>query len=143
MFQARHDGFKRGKNMNMRILLSALLCIVLVAAPAVVPAEQQPEVLVEKMAVKFTRGLTNVVTSVAELHKQSILTVRDMGGPGYVIGPLKGIGMMVYRTFIGATETAFFMVPQPGYYDPMIDPPYVWEGWEPKRETMGLTEEQK
>jgi hypothetical protein len=27
------------------------------------------------------------------------------------------------------------MVPQPGYYDPMIDPAYVWEGWEPKRDT--------
>ncbi|BCS52141.1 exosortase system-associated protein, TIGR04073 family [Geobacter sp. SVR] len=125
------------------LLLSALMFVAVTTAPVVALAEQQPEMIVEKMTIKFTRGLTNIVTSVAELPKQSMLTVRDMGGPGYVIGPLKGIGMMLYRSFIGVTETAFFLVPQPGYYDPMIDPPYVWEGWDPKRETTYSMGEQK
>jgi hypothetical protein len=56
-----------------------------------------------------------------------------MGGPGYVVGPLKGLGMTLYRAFIGATETVFFLVPQPGYYDPMINPEFVWQGWEEYR----------
>lgn len=121
--------------MKMRQLFSALLFVILLAAPLAVSAEQQPEMIVEKMAVKLTRGVTNAVTSIAELPKQSILTVREMGTPGYVVGPLKGIGMTLYRGIIGMTEAVFFLVPQPGYYDPMIDPPYVWQGWEPKRDT--------
>lgn len=129
--------------MKNRQLLSALLFVLLLTAPLVAFAEQQPEMIAEKMAVKFTRGVTNTFTSIAELPKQSILTVRDMGTPGYVIGPLKGIGMTLYRGFIGMTEAIFFLVPQPGYYDPMIDPPYVWQGWEPKRDTAPALEEEK
>ena len=87
----------------------------------------------EKMSFKFARGLANVTTSIVELPKQSYLTVRDRGSVGYVIGPLKGIGMTVYRAVIGAVETVFFMVPQPGYYDPMVNPDFVWNGWEPSQ----------
>lgn len=130
--------------MKTSPLLSVPLLTVMLALPIAAHADQQPEMIVEKMAVKFTRGITNTVTSVVELPKQSVLTVREMGGLGYVVGPLKGIGMTLYRGFIGLTETAFFLVPQPGYYDPMIDPAYVWEGWEPKRETSApLPEEPK
>lgn len=93
--------------------------------------EPKPEFVVEKMAFKLARGVTNFATSLAELPKQSYLTVRDRGNVGYVIGPLKGVGMTLYRAFIGATEAIFFAVPQPGYYDPMIDPDFVWKGWEP------------
>jgi len=102
-------------------------------------ADQQPETIAEKMAVKLTRGVTNAATCIVELPKQSVLTVRDMGGAGYVVGPLKGVVMTLYRGFIGMTEAAFFLVPQPGYYDPMIDPAYVWEGWEPKRDTSAIS----
>jgi putative exosortase-associated protein (TIGR04073 family) len=94
------------------------------------------------MAFKLSRGVANSVTGIAELPKQTILTGRDMGALGYVvIGPLKGLGMTFYRTFIGLTETIFFLVPQPGYYDPMIDPTFVWEGWESKRETSPIVSE--
>lgn len=125
-------------------MLPALLIVFMLAAPLSAAAEQQAEMIVEKMAVKFTRGVANTFTSIVELPKQSILTVRDMGGPGYVVGPLKGIGMTLYRGFIGITEAVFCVVPQPGYYDPMIDPPYVWQGWEAKRDTsVPLAEEKK
>ena len=117
------------------VLLSVILCAAVLAVPFASRAEQQPEMIAEKMAVKFTRGLTNTVTSIVELPKQTILTVRDMGGAGYVVGPLKGIGMTLYRGFIGMTEVVFFLVPQPGYYDPMMEPEYVWQGWEEKRDT--------
>ena len=117
-----------------KTFLATLLFFVMVTTPLAAIAEQQTDMIVEKMAIKFTRGLTNTATAIVELPKQTILTIEEMGPVGIFIGPLKGVGMTVYRAFIGATETMFFPVPQPGYYDPTIDPAYVWEGWEPKRE---------
>lgn len=129
--------------MKKILLLSALLFTLAVTVPQAAIAEQQPEMIAEKMAIKFTRGVANTFTSIAELPKQTILTVREMGNTGYVVGPLKGIGMTLYRGFIGMTEAVFFLVPQPGYYDPMIEPTYVWEGWEPKRDTTQPVTEEK
>ncbi|MBT1074772.1 exosortase system-associated protein, TIGR04073 family [Geobacter grbiciae] len=101
------------------------------STPLFAQDEPKPEFVVEKMAFKLARGVTNVATAIVELPKQSYLSVRDRGNVGYVIGPLKGVGMTLYRAFIGATEAVFFPVPQPGYYDPMIEPDFVWKGWEP------------
>jgi putative exosortase-associated protein (TIGR04073 family) len=130
--------------MKKTLLLSALLFTFVLTAAGTALAEQQPEMIVEKMAIKLTRGVANTFTSIVELPKQTVLTVREMGPVGYVVGPLKGIGMTLYRGFIGVAETVFFLVPQPGYYDPMIDPAYVWEGWEPKRDTtQAVVEEDK
>jgi putative exosortase-associated protein (TIGR04073 family) len=111
------------------ILFTFLLLLSLVA-PGFAEETAKPENIMGKMAFKFTRGVTNVATSVVEIPKQSYLTIRDEGAVGLVIGPIKGLGMTIYRTFIGAVETAFFLVPQPGYYDPTIDPDFVWNGWE-------------
>ena len=132
--------------MKTTLLLPLLLLAIMLALPVAVRAEQQPEMIVEKMAVKLTRGVTNTFTCIAEIPKQSILTVREMGTPGYLVGPLKGIGMTLYRGFIGMTEAIFFLVPQPGYYDSMIDPEYVWQGWEERRvepRKQGLAEAEK
>lgn len=129
--------------MKKVLLLSALLCAFVVTGPASASADQMPEMIAEKMAIKLTRGVTNAVTSIVELPKQTILTGRDMGAVGYVIGPIKGVGMFFYRGIIGVTETIFCMVPQPGYYDPMMEPAYVWQGWEPKRDTTKALPEEK
>ncbi len=129
--------------MKKILLFAALLLACVVTVPSMARAEQQPEMIGEKMAVKFVRGITNTVTSIAELPKQTILTGRDMGPVGYVVGPIKGVGMTLYRGFIGVVETVFFMVPQPGYYDPTIDPAYVWQGWEPKRDTSRAIADEK
>ena len=119
-----------------------LLLAVMLVTPIAAYAEPQPETIAEKMSIKFFRGLANVVTSPVEIPKQIVLTGREQGGVGYfVIGPFKGILMTLYRASIGVVETAFFTVPQPGYYDPTIDPAYVWEGWEPKRDTSPLISE--
>lgn len=134
---------KGDRRMKKFLLLAAFLFTVVVMGPSPAAADQQPEMIVEKMAIKFTRGITNAVTSIVELPKQTILTGRDMGPVGYVIGPLKGVGMTFYRGVIGAVETVFFMVPQPGYYDPMMDPEYVWQGWAPKRDTTKVVAEEK
>ena len=127
--------------MKRILLLSALFFTFIVMGPELASADQQPEVMVEKMAIKLVRGVTNTFTSIVELPKQTILTGREMGPVGYVIGPIKGVGMTFYRGVVGMVEAVFCMVPQPGYYDPMIDPEYVWQGWEPKRDTTKAIEE--
>lgn len=129
--------------MKKVLLLSAVLFGCVMMSSGVARADQQPEMIAEKMAIKFTRGIANVATSIVELPKQTIITGRDMGAYGYIIGPIKGVGMTFYRGVIGVAETLFCMVPQPGYYDPMIDPEYVWQGWEPKRDTTKAVSEEK
>jgi len=120
--------------MRTKVTLSSLLLLVLLASGTCFALEEtQPEAVTEKMAFKLVRGVANVTTSVVEIPKQSYLMVRDRGNVGYVVGPLKGVGMAFYRLFAGLTETIFFAVPQPGYYDSMIAPEFVWQGWEEKR----------
>lgn len=106
-----------------------LLLLLVVINPAHAQETQRSDIIIEKMSFKLARGVANMATCVVELPKQIYLTSRGRGATGYVIGPLKGIGMTLYRAFTGVTETALFMVPQPGYYDPMIDPEFVWNGW--------------
>jgi len=129
--------------MKKVLLLSAFLFAFVALGPAPATADQQPEMIVEKMAVKLVRGVTNTFTSIVELPKQTILTGREMGPVGYIVGPIKGVGMTFYRGVIGVVETIFCMVPQPGYYDPMMDPEFVWQGWEPKRDTTEAIAEEK
>ncbi len=118
--------------MRQVVTIISVVLMTCLSSVSFAQEEKKPETIVGKMSTKFVRGITNVATSVVELPKQTYVTVRDDGAVGIVTGPLKGIGMTVYRAFIGAVETVFFPVPQPGYYDPMIDPEYVWEGWEAK-----------
>ena len=119
--------------MRAKATLLSLLLLMLFATASFAMDGQKPEAIAEKMAFKLVRGVANVATSVVEVPKQSYLTVRDRGGIGYVVGPLKGVGMALYRLFTGVTETVFFAVPQPGYYDSMITPEFVWQGWEARR----------
>lgn len=120
--------------MRAFALLLALALVLSASVPVMAQDGPKPEFVVEKMAYKFVRGVTNFATAIVELPKQSYLSVRDRGGVGYVVGPLKGVGMTVYRGFMGAAEAIFFPVPQPGYYDPMIDPEFVWMGWDEPRD---------
>lgn len=92
---------------------------------------KKPESIAEHMATKFVRGVTNVTTAVVEIPKQTYKTSQANGPIGLVTGPPKGFLMALYRGLIGVTETVFFMVPQPGYYDEMIDPEFVWQDWQP------------
>lgn len=121
--------------MRAYTALLSLLLLISLSAPSFAQEEPKPEKIVGNMATKLTRGVTNIATSFVEIPKQSILSVRDQGAVGLVIGPIKGVGMTVYRTLIGLLETATCMSPQPGYYDPMGDPDYVWNGWEKEQPT--------
>jgi putative exosortase-associated protein (TIGR04073 family) len=119
--------------MRIKTTLLTVLLVMMVAASSFAIDGQPPEAIAERMATKLVRGVANVATSLVEVPKQSYLTIRDRGAAGYVVGPLKGVGMAFYRLFVGVAETVFFAVPQPGYYDPMISPEFVWQGWGAKR----------
>lgn len=119
--------------MKKVLLFSALLISLFVMVPPSVRAEQKPEMIGEQMAVKLVRGLANTAFCFIEIPKQIDLTVSSMGGVGLLVGPLKGVGMTIYRAGAGVLEMVFFMVPQPGFYDPLIDPPYVWDAWESQK----------
>ncbi len=80
------------------------------------------------MGNKAARGITNVATGWLELPKQIYVTSKDGGAvQGIFLGPLKGIGMTIARTLAGAGELVTFFIPYPGFYDPFIEPQYVWQ----------------
>lgn len=84
--------------------------------------------VVDSMANKFARGVANAATGWLEFPKQIHLTWQEEGpAKGLTIGPLKGVGMTVARTLAGAGEAATFFVSWPGFFEPYVDPPYVWQ----------------
>lgn len=86
-----------------------------------------PQDIVEGMATKGVRGAANIVTGWVEIPKQIYITGKETGWlRGSIIGPLKGIGMTVVRTVSGAGELLTFFVAYPGFYDPWIEPRFVW-----------------
>jgi len=86
-----------------------------------------PQDIVEGMAVKGVRGAANIVTGWVEIPKQIYVTGKETGWlRGSIIGPLKGIGMTVVRTVSGVGELLTFFVAYPGFYDPWIEPRFVW-----------------
>lgn len=86
-----------------------------------------PQEIVDGMATKGVRGAANIVTGWVELPKQIYVTAEKDGWlRGAVIGPLKGIGMTVVRTASGVGELLTFFVAYPGFYDPWIEPRFVW-----------------
>lgn len=115
--------------MKKVLLLSALLYAFVMSVPSSAIAEEKAEMVAEKMAIKLVRGITNTITCFVEFPRQTIITTRDMGPVGVIIGPIKGVEMTLYRGVVGVTETLLFIVPSPGDYDPMMDPEYVWQGW--------------
>lgn len=86
-----------------------------------------PQDIVEGMATKGVRGTANLVTGWVELPKQIYVTGVETGWlRGSIIGPLKGIGMTLVRTVSGAGELVTFFLAYPGFYDPWIEPRFVW-----------------
>jgi putative exosortase-associated protein (TIGR04073 family) len=90
--------------------------------------ESSAQEVVSGMAGKAARGVANVATGWLELPKQIYVTAEhDGAAKGILLGPLKGIGMTLVRTLAGVGEIATFLIPYPGFYEPFIDPPYVWQ----------------
>ena len=86
------------------------------------------EEVVAGMSAKASRGLVNVATGWLEFPRQIHSTYKEHGAlQGCLVGPFKGVGMMVVRTFSGALEFATFYLAFPGFYDPYLEPRYVWD----------------
>lgn len=110
--------------------LLAAAAIVCVPAPRVLAVgDPTPSDICSGAAAKLVRGVTNVVTCPAEIPKQIIRHSRTDGVTGGVVGFFAGIEMTVYRAVTGALEAVLFPVPDPGFYDSLTDPPFVWDEW--------------
>lgn len=112
-----------------------LTALILLGAASISSAEEikKQEDIIGSMMTKLVRGVTNTVTCVVEIPKQTYKTVQAEGTSGYVVGPLKGVGMTFFRGIAGVAEAVLFVVPQPGYYDSMVDPAFVWQDWDAGR----------
>ena len=123
--------------MRQRFLSAAVLALVLTVlcgegralADDVTSLEDaSPQQVVNGMANKLVRGVANLGTGWLEFPKQIYLTCQEEGvAKGATVGPIKGIGMTIVRTAVGAGEALSFFVSYPGFFDPIVDPSYVWQ----------------
>lgn len=93
-----------------------------------VAEEVAPEEYLENASYKLVRGVTNLVTCPGEIPKQIIVTTRDRGALGVVLGLFKGFGMTVVRGSFGVWEGVTFFIPNSidGDYSPILNPEFVW-----------------
>jgi putative exosortase-associated protein (TIGR04073 family) len=81
--------------------------------------------------VKLGRGLTNAVTGAIEIPKQIYLVSKEKEPfTGITYGTAKGICYGVLRTSAGVYDTLTFVIPP--YNKPVMEPEYVFEGWQPE-----------
>lgn len=122
------------KRSVIQIMLVLAACLLL--TPCLASAQDTTQTvdsasaqeIVGGMANKFGRGVTNIGTGWLELPKQIYYTSKEEGlTKGILMGPLKGLGMTVARTLAGVGDVAMFYVAYPGFFSPLIDPPYVWQ----------------
>ena len=116
-----------------RVVVMGLLGVLLVCSSARADMYRSvenasAEEVVAGMSGKAARGLVNVATGWLEFPRQIYTTYQNQGAvQGCLVGPFKGIGMMVTRTVAGALEFFTFYLAYPGFFDPYLEPPYVWD----------------
>ena len=116
-----------------RAVIMCLLGVILVCGSARADSyrkvdDASAEEIVTGMSSKAARGLTNVATGWLEFPRQIYTTYQGHGAvQGCLVGPFKGMGMMVARTFSGALEFATFFLAYPGFFDAYLEPQYVWD----------------
>lgn len=93
-----------------------------------VAEEVAPEEYLENASYKLVRGVTNLVTCPGEIPKQIVVTTRERGALGVVLGIFKGLGMTVVRGSFGVWEGVTFFLPNSidGDYSPILNPEFVW-----------------
>jgi len=117
----------RNSILTLVVAGALLACGPLAAQDKLPPAED----VVEGMSVKLLRGIVNVVTCPLELPRQIDRQVQRRGAwEGSVVGFVAGVGMTAFRGVAGAVETALFLTPAPGFYDPLCNPAFVWQDWD-------------
>lgn len=118
------------------VFSTALICSVLIgsfcswacAGPYDTIENSSPQEITNGMGTKLGRGVANFATGWMEFPKQIYVTSKEDGAvSGIFIGPFKGIGMTVIRTFSGIAEFATFFIASPRFYSPYFEPAYVWQ----------------
>ena len=126
----------RESKMHKRCLLMAVVVLTLSLLCATQRAQADtrtvddasPQEVVDGMANKLARGVTNIGTGWLEFPKQIYMTSKEEGkAKGMTVGPLKGVGMSLVRTVTGVGEVLTFFIAYPGFFDPYFDPAYVWQ----------------
>lgn len=86
------------------------------------------EDIVQDMSTKLNRGIFNILTGWMEIPRQMIKSGKETGWWAVVpVGIPAGALMTVVRTGVGIFETGLFFVPIDDTYDPLLDPPFVWQ----------------
>jgi putative exosortase-associated protein (TIGR04073 family) len=92
------------------------------------PEPNVAETYVLPMGNQFTRGIVNIATGWGEIPRQIVVAGQEDGAAlAFPVGFPTGIFMTVARTFYGAMETAFFVVPFNDNYTSALKPAYVWQ----------------
>lgn len=87
---------------------------------------------------KLGRGLTNIVTSPAELIRTpQAIAQNDGWGRGLGVGVPYGLWRVVLRAVVGAFETVTFFAEVPDGYEPLLQPEFVFESRGVRREPIG------
>ena len=77
---------------------------------------------------KGMRGAVNIVTGWVEIPKRVRETILQSGAAaGFTWGVLRGFGYGFIRTAAGFYELFTFPFPAPPNYEPVIQPPYVFD----------------
>lgn len=122
--------------MKVKGVVAALVCcmatLILAGGACARPYQtienSSPQEIVNGMSAKATRGIANVATGWLEFPKQIYVTSKEDGAvSGFLVGPLKGLGMTIVRTVSGAAEFLTFFSAYPNFYAPYFEPAYVWQ----------------
>ena len=110
------------KMFKTLLILSALFF----ATPYAAMAESYPA----KVGEKLGTGIVNVVTGVAEIPKNIMVSSRTHD-PAYAAtaGFMTGIVHMLGRTLCGTVDLVTFMIPT----KPLVNPDFIWKNFD--RET--------
>ena len=83
--------------------------------------------------VKFGRGLTNLVTSPAELvYEPFDLAKTNNIWIAWIGGIPKGLLFFPIRAVVGIYDTVTFPIPFPKGYEPLMEPETLIEGFNPE-----------
>lgn len=107
-----------------------LMVTMMVLSVANVYAEEKIQ---DKNALtKLGRGLANLVTGAVEIPKQMYLVSKEREPiSGITYGTAKGICYGLLRTGAGVYDTLAFAIPP--YDKPILEPEFVFEGWEAQK----------
>ena len=109
---------------HLLVILCVLLTFAVILNAATLSFAQGD--VIEKMGKKLARGIINIATGWIEIPKNIYDTsVESNPFMGITFGTIKGAGMTVVITALGACDTVTFLFPVPKDYAPILEPEFV------------------